>query len=210
MASSKIGIIPAAGKATRFGGLYKELLPLPDGRSLLEHAMDRLRFCDHIVIITNPEKADMHLAVVGKRASLQLQVGDEMWGAIKTAYNTHDADRYCMTMPDTYVKDDVFKYMVGNSFGMGLFKTDEPERFGILQDGWVTDKFKDAAKPANAWGVLSWAKHVCDIWNDTKVNNYTSAINTAITAVDYGTWNIGEYYDCADMQRYMELLWHLK
>ena len=210
MASSKVGIIPAAGKAARFGGLYKELLPLPDGKSMIEHAVDRLKFCDRIVVITNCHKFHLHQELLGDRVILLNQQGYELWGAIRTAYNHFDADRYYFTMPDTYMRDDVFLNMPDASFSFGYFMTNEPERFGVFQDGKVTDKFGDAVIPAMAWGVLSWAKHISDMWNDKRVESYTDAINLAIALDDWDKWPIGDYYDCANMQRYMELLWHLK
>jgi hypothetical protein len=212
MERTNIGIIPAAGKSTRFGGLFKELLPLPDGRSLLEHAVDRLDFCDRIVVVTNFEKAEYHQRLLGKnrKVLLQQQMGKELWGAIRTAYNSVDGDRYFMTMPDTYIGQHAFSDPPTDSFGLGYFITNEPNRFGILQDGFVTDKYQDARIPATAWGVLTWAKHICDLWNDREVEDYTQAINTAIMNGDWGKWPIGEYWDIANMQRYMELLWHLR
>lgn len=209
MPRSSIGIIPAAGKATRFGGLFKELLPLPDGRSLLEHAIERVAFCDRVVVITNSKKYQAHHDLLGDKVILLDQQGHELWGAIKTAYNHYDADRYYFTMPDTYIRADVFRNEPGASFNLGYFLTNEPKRFGILHDGVVIDKANVTERPAVAWGVLSWAKHICDLWNERRVENYTQAINVAIAQNDWDKWPIGRYYDCADMPRYMELLWDL-
>lgn len=206
----KLGIIPAAGKATRFGGIVKELLPLPDGRSLLEHAVSRLSFCDRVVVVTNHRKTEAHKRVLDDDIILQDQIGYELWGAIQTVYQTFDADRYYMTMPDTWIDPSAFDEVPNNSFALGYFFTMTPERFGVLKDGYVVDKDEEATRPAQAWGALAWDRHVCEIWDERKPENYTQAINLALSNVDWGTWQIGRYYDCANMQRYMELLDHLK
>jgi CTP:molybdopterin cytidylyltransferase MocA len=98
---SKVGIIPAAGKATRFGGLFKELLPLPNERLLLTEAVERLRFCDQIIVVTSNEKAEAHKAILPKDVIIQYQTGKELWGAIQTGFMRASADFYYMTMPDT-------------------------------------------------------------------------------------------------------------
>ena len=55
----RIGILPAAGKAVRFGGVLKELLPLPNGLSFLyetylSSAGQRLCRADRMFLILNP------------------------------------------------------------------------------------------------------------------------------------------------------------
>ena len=89
----KVGIIPAAGQALRFGGVIKELLRLPDGRTLLEHAVERLAHCDRIVVVSNADKVDKHIPKLEGKAGVVIQQGNEMWGAIQTAMVTYDADQ---------------------------------------------------------------------------------------------------------------------
>jgi hypothetical protein len=40
----------------RFGGVYKELLPVSNGMSALENAIESLSFCDKVVFLTTPER----------------------------------------------------------------------------------------------------------------------------------------------------------
>lgn len=207
---SKIGIIPAAGKATRFGGLFKELLPLPNEKLLLTEAVERLRFCDQVVVVTSNEKADAHRAVLPKDVILYYQTGIELWGAMQTAFTHASADFYYMTMPDTWMEVNAFADAPVNEFSLGCFKTDEPERFGVLESGFVVDKHAGAHKPATAWGALAFNHEIADFWKDAQPMDYTSAINMALARGKWGLWEIGQYFDCANLERYLDLLSHLK
>lgn len=202
----RTGIIPAAGKAIRFGRIPKELLPLPDGRALIDHAIDRLAFCDRVVVVTDSRKAPFHNAIVGGRVTLVYQQGSEMLGAWLTACGLYRADRYYMTMPDTYIKQDAFAdCQHDEDFALGVFETYEPERFGVIDGGLVQDKHKAAATPATAWGALVWSDDVYRLWLDKQVWDYTVAINEAVKCAGLHTWPIGEYHDCADAYRYGQL-----
>jgi len=206
----KVGIIPAAGSATRFGGIIKELLPLADGRSLLEHAIERLSFCDRVVVVTSPGKMHQHRTNIRQRVNIIPQHGHEMWGAMQTGMNAYDADQYYLTMPDTWMYDSAFHGVPEIDFGYGYFITETPERFGVLVGDRFVDKPKDADVPAVAWGVLTWSKAVRDLWNEKRITNYTDAINQAIRDYSHRHWHIGPYFDCADMNRYMELLDYMR
>jgi hypothetical protein len=207
---SRIGIIPSAGQATRFGGIPKELLPLPDGRPLLAHAVERLAFCDRVVVVSNPIKVPLHREHAQGQITLMNQRGDGMWGAIYSAMNAYDGDQYYMTMPDTWLQPDAFAGVPECDFAYGYFLTREPERFGVLHQGRFIDKPKALATPAVAWTVLTWSKRTRDLWNEAKVEDYTPAINLALDEVKNGHWVVGPYFDCADMSRYMELLDYLR
>jgi hypothetical protein len=210
--TDNLGIIPAAGKAKRFVGIAKELLPLPDGRSLLEHAVDRLAFCDKIVIVTTRDKWQSQLDVVRDRKNIHLinQEGAELMGAIRSAYRHFDALHYHMTMPDTWCVENAFEKRPDASFSYGYFLTSDPERFGCLVDGYMVDKQPVKVKPSVAWGILSWARHINYLWEERRVEDYTQAINVALANGDCGSWPIGAYYDCANMKRYIELLNYLQ
>ncbi|MEO3385893.1 molybdenum cofactor guanylyltransferase MobA [Mesorhizobium sp. CAU 1741] len=57
MTSDVVGVILAGGRATRMGGVDKALLHI-DGRTLLEHLLDRLRpQCGELVLNANGEPA---------------------------------------------------------------------------------------------------------------------------------------------------------
>lgn len=197
----KIGILPAAGKAIRFGGVDKELLKL-NGKTMLEHAAARLP--ENVVVITTEGKLQNHMKVLPK-AIFAIQEGNQdLWSAIKTGL-TFQADRYYMTMPDTYMRVDVFKNAPQEDFNLGTFTTDKPERFGVLRDNRVIDK-QAGEIPATAWGVLTWSRNVRDYWLKCEVNNFCEAINVAMTAFYFQTWDIGKYHDLASAEDYTKLL----
>lgn len=210
MAYYRVGIIPAGGKATRFGGIYKECLPLPGGGTLLEKAVERLDFCDKIVVISNPEKMSLHAQILGDRADIAVQIRPELWGAVMSGWLNYEAERYYMTMPDTYTEGNSFGNEPDCEFGLGCFETNEPERFGVFKNGTVVDKDGSIAKPAQAWGVLSWDASVCRLWLEKQPADYTEAINQALAWKRWKTWSLGKYFDCANAERYFELIDYLR
>jgi len=200
-----VGIIPSGGHAVRFGGIPKELLPLPDGYTLLDHAIERVSFCDKVIVVSNDEKIALHRAIVGDRAEVIPQYGHEMYGAWLTACEHVHADRYYMTMPDTYMEDNVFDKLHLSHFSVGLFETNEPERFGVFLSSSVIDKPTNAPIPSLAWGVLQWSSATLNRWREYGCETYTQAINLALD-YSYNTWRITKYYDCADVKQYYRLL----
>lgn len=125
-----IALIPAAGKASRFDGLYKELLPIDEtehGRIItgLSHSL-MLAWglgCDKVIIITNKDKVSTHRSYITQLSSLNYMIPEyvvlqnqlytnDLWGAIKTfnscwneattMNHTIGKDDHCiMIMPDT-------------------------------------------------------------------------------------------------------------
>ena len=205
---NKLGIIPAGGNARRFRGIPKELLPLPDGRSMLEHALERLAFCDKIVVVTNKTKRDFHKMITSNndKVYVVLQNGDEMFAAWRTVLSLFNANRYYMTMPDTFTEFYTFERCPENvDFALGVFQTFEPERFGVLSEGGIVDKDEIARVPATAWGVLAWSQKIAQMWRDQYFANYTDAINAALEIAGLHTWNMSFYFDIADVNEYDKL-----
>lgn len=197
----KVGIIPAAGKAQRFGGTLKELLPLPDGRSFLRAAVHRLPV-DLVVIVTNKYKIQEHAREVGDDAVYMVQRGDDIMGAIMTALDVR-ADRYYFTMPDTVTDTDDIP---DAHFCMGYFMTDKPERFGCIVNGRVINKSSDIETPALAWGTLTFDALVADLWRERNPEDYTTAINMAIREFSCTLHPLNYYHDNASIQDYLELM----
>lgn len=203
-----LGVIPAAGRAARFGGVLKELLPLPGGFTFIGKACERLsRACSRIAIVTTPEKIAAHAeATRGYGVEFVLQRGNnDIWSAIRTALDI-EAERYFFTMPDTLMDDAVFERPHRADFGLGLFHTMTPERFGVLVGGKVVNKQAGLPVPAAAWGVLSWSERVRALWLDNEPRDYTDAINRAMRSLSWETWGIGAYHDNAALADYMALL----
>ena len=204
LGSRKVGIIPAAGMASRFRGVLKELLPLPDERILLQHAIDRLWFCNDVIVVSNPLKLELHKLACTDKARVILQEGREIWGAIKTGLAYGRGDHYYMTMADTWMKANAFDSCPHKPINMGYFQTNEPERFGVISDR-VIDKPKDMKPPVIAWGVVTWSNEVRGLWEQIDPPTFPAAINTAMDLYETGLWSIGHYYDCANAESYYKL-----
>ena len=207
MAFNRLGIIPAAGKARRFGGVLKELLPLPNGVSFIAEAVLRLRnYCDDIVVVTSEEKIRDHAKELGGNVFYAIQEDDrDIYGAMVTGMQ-FEADHYLFTMPDTYMPRNSFSGYKDEPFAMGMHKTMIPERFGCFYKGSVINKDKDIPTPAIAWGVLAWSRIVRDYWLVSDLQNYTDAINEAGYEFSFNTFELGFYHDNASIEDYMQLL----
>jgi len=189
----RLGIITSGGKAVRFGGIPKELLPLPNGLSLLYETYLRLKsYCDDILVITSEEKMAIQSGHLGPGLYYHIDRGEGMWAAMETAF-VFNADEYLFSMPDTYMNRDAFKGYDGFSFALGCHFTFEPERFGCFKDGIVVNKDKSIPTPATGWGVLAWTKEVVELWRAFTPADYTSAINMAMEKFGYKTWMLDFY-----------------
>jgi len=65
----KVGIIPAGGKATRWDGFPKEMLSTVGQWTLLDRTilMHTRALVDRVVVVSSPEKYDLHKWWLGDR-----------------------------------------------------------------------------------------------------------------------------------------------
>ena len=199
--ASKLGIIAAAGKAVRFGGALKELLPCDVNGSLLwRHSNVILRGMDQ-VIITNQDKIGVHARHIVTRCQPLLQhYQQDIWGAIRTGIQ-FPADEYYFVMADTYIP---FVPALQNDLTLGAFYTDMPERFGMIRDAGIVNK--EAGEPGMAWGCFSFSNDVADYWRQEKFKSYTHALNMAMVYFGYDVEEMPYYYDMATFEDYREFL----
>ena len=204
MALNSLGILPAAGKATRFNGYFKELLPIGD-ITILEQAAEVLGpLCDEVLLVSSREKISEHVRVMGHSVKYAIQQGDnDIWSAIIESFFI-EAKRYYFMMPDCVTSP--FPVIEGVDFVLGTFVTDDPGRFGVLHNGVIIDKDAKQAIPAQAWGVLSWTKAVVDFWKQSYVVNYTDGFNQAMAEFGFDTFELNYYYDMASFDDYVRYL----
>lgn len=211
---TKLGIVPAAGKGKRFGGAFKELLPISDTESLLTRTLTFLEDIptDHNIVITNPWKYAAHAHAVGDRVELveQKDYSKDAWGAIRASFPYALEMNYYL-MPDTYTPArSYYGELPESDFVMGLFSTVHPERFGVLHDGAICDKsdiFRGSIQMA--WGFVAWSKAVADYWESQDIQSHTQAFNLAMKRFGYTTFHMPFYFDIASMQDYKGLLQHV-
>ena len=208
-----LGIVPAAGRAERFGGTIKELLPYGD-ESLLRRTIRVLKTggADQIVILTNPEKVHMHVQdthSIGKLCYV-IQQGDALLDGIMSI--TLEADRYLFAMPDTLLPEKCFGYISGrDSFYLGLFNTIEGHRFGVWQGTYLDNQIDDKrpehkGEDCQAWGVVAWPKAAMYLWRKNNYTDHTEAFNHAIKTFGAETGEIDYYHDIADFEEYKNAL----
>lgn len=204
---NRLGILPAGGQASRFGGLYKELLPVSNGENALQGAYRRLLPCDRIVVITTPEKIGLHATHL-PHAHFILSRDANLWHALQPAL-AMPADEYYFTMPDT-VWQGAWPKEPYNGLSLGLFETYEPERFGVLHGNKIHDK---ATWPQTdtfklAWGAVSWNREVRDLWlkEAHKLPDFTAALNLAMKVIGYACFQLSDYHDFANLDYYTKYL----
>jgi len=211
-----LGIIPAAGKAERFSGIYKELLPVADKQlgftSALHSAIKRVNQMGarEAIVITNEEKIAVHAHALRATAfpvSFVLQRGDELWGAISsTFYRGEDS---LLIMPDTIFTPVEQIPRTEHVISFGTFETGHPERYSVLRNGSIYTKqpWPHQTKNASAWGCVYWRHAAVDFWKANHYNHYDQAFQAAIDAFpSYGVFSIMEYYDIGSYEQYCSYL----
>lgn len=213
-----LGVIPAAGKGSRWGGFYKELLPCGEGNWLIDNTINTMIYggADKILVITTPEKVSTHATHLDgkfqKELFFALQFGkNDIYSAIETSL-PHAGDINYFAMPDTYIDYNTFAVNLNwADLYLGTFLTDTPERFGVIHEGRVVNKEHLTDKSTyEAWGVLIWTKNVADFWLHINPKDYTDAINKAMEIFTWDRFPLAYYYDMASWKDYRRLLEWIK
>lgn len=138
-----VGLVPAAGYATRLGSMptSKEVIPI-GGRPLLDYLLERLRAapCAEVRVVTRPEKADV-IAFAEARGAEVIRAHPEslarsLWLGLG---GLADGDIVCFGFPDCLWEPvDGFATLVGAvesgaEIALGLFRTNEPESYDPIQ-----------------------------------------------------------------------------
>lgn len=207
-----IGVIPAAGKAERFSGIYKETLPVHSGtHTCLQNAVSTaIQYgADNIVVVTTPEKVGIHTHLLRNNEvpiSFVLQRGDELWGAIQSTFFRYEDS--LLVMPDT-VFDPVEALYREMEFQLGVFTTGHPERYSVLKDRVIYTKPHNFPSGVyKAWGIVYWSRHVIDLWQNRTYGHYDQAFNDAIHTFKLRTFAIDNYYDLGTIGHYQEYVLH--
>lgn len=208
-----LAILPAAGKSSRFGGLFKEMLPTPIGETLLEYHIRSFELnphISHILIVTSPEKINAHATVATKYPCVSLTLQKEDWdiyGAIYAALPFAQDINY-FVMPDTWLPIDAHLEYPSDAFTLGMFLTQKPDRFGVWHQGHIENKRDDFSKQVlyEAWGSMIFTQDVASYWMRRQNISYTSAINQAIDEFGVNKFALEYYYDMATVEDYKEFL----
>lgn len=211
----RLGILPAAGVSERFHGLMKEFLPVKDGVRVMDFSMRAVTaVCSRVLIVSNHQKIQQHIAYIPESPHVFYSIQRDklgLWGAVVKSF-AMAADKNFFAMPDTIIPIDCFKGKeFRKDFYLGLFETELPQRFGVLQSGKIVDKDDSLSGKHQAWGVLVWSRRVVQHWikNFKEIENFTQAINMAMDHFGYETFDLAAYADMASFDDYMEVLRHV-
>lgn len=203
-----LGIIPAGGKAERFGGVIKELLPVGDHVRLIDRAMMALHKAGakRYLVITSKEKYTYHVNALDIwKPYFVIQSYPEIWGAVRHSLEICGAHNI-LVMPDTYFPVDAIPQNFTRHLSFGYFITQKPERFGVIEDGKVVDKQAHPPGHYLAWGVLRWSNEVAHFWRRSKYESLPEALTGAMQRYGYDTFKLDYYHDMARFEDYKELL----
>lgn len=213
-----LGIIPAGGDGSRWGGYYKEFLPYKEGGWLINRTIDAMRLggATDIAVLSNEAKLAAHAKHLRKYNNIfytSLRRDNiNMWSGVQDIIPMCQDINY-FGMPDTFYPDniflDMFPYLELYDFIFGTFWTKIPERFGVIKDGKILNKSRDLGNttPRLAWGTLAWTKKVSDFWLKWKPKDFlTDAIQMAMDNFRWTTRTMDYYYDMASWEDYEKFL----
>ena len=216
---SVIGILPAAGKATRIGGLPKYLLPVPEGNLLALH-------CQHM---TAAGASPVHIGAGYHNTGIMYQYAPTNTRVYSTNSNTMSQtvlaarllaakSKVLFGMPDTYwtapnVYEQLRAALDSADVAVAVWRIRSDQRGQLGQVGFDDDRFvrqvvdKDpTCRYEWAWGALAWKPKFWEyIKPDMPHVGYAlqPAIDDGLTT--HAICIDGEYHDCGSLIGYARL-----
>ena len=215
--------IPAAGLATRLGGIPKFLLPVNDRQTLIGFHIDNLKKINNneILIGTN-KKFYKTLQDIYEEISIKKMNSSSMVQTV-TKLNLENKKLSLVIMPDTYFENyKIIEYMrekITSSnldvvLGIWKIKQSQIGKLGQCKlDGDSVKKIIDKdvnCKEEYFWGLIMWKPSFNNFISDKDLHFGTS-LNRAIE----NNLKIGyvksqdEYFDCGTFDEYQNLLKNL-
>lgn len=200
----KIGLIPAAGLATRMGiDTPKELVEF-NGRPIIDYTIMNLKNIGikDIVVVIRKDKESIQAHVNNVFSDLNFiyvyQTGKigNLIDAIKTAYDEIKGKTVYFGFPDTIMDTNPFDTDIFTDLQLLCFRADYPQCFGtVLSDCTIEDKPKEP-KTDMCWGAIIWSKNFTEIIMEH--DDFTKALNTCENKMFKN--NIGFYKDIGTVQ----------
>ena len=215
-----IGLLPAAGKATRIGGIPKWLLPVPEGTLLDVHCQRmRLAGVSHVLVAAGEHNRDLMLQHVPANAIVYEGRSRTMAEDVLLARPYIGDNEVLFGMPDTYFGDaDTYKYLTyfipQEDVRIALWPIQDDQRGKLGQchvdEGTgLVDHVVDKDPTCTyewAWGAIAWKP---SFWQYIKPDmpHIGYALQPAIGAGLRITAVIpdGEYTDCGTPEAYWRL-----
>ena len=220
----KVGVIPAAGLASRMAGLPKFLLPILQGdQTLLDWHVDRQSaVVDRVVVVTRPQNAhllekhtfDSHVTVVAATTSTRSETVMRIIGAFP-------AEQYLLGMPDTYyLGHDPYPDLVSNDpqedviarLALWRIRDDQKGKLGQVAldaSGRVMDMVdkQPTCSYDLSWGALAFRPELAGYIN-LEHPHIGYAVEKALRQGRHveGICVDGKYFDCGTPAEFRSLL----
>lgn len=210
-----IGLIPAAGKGVRLGLPYpKELYPIirdnrykPVSQFVLENLVEG--GVKHVVFVINETKhqlvgffgngqrfgCNISYVVQEQRGPENASTSPGLADALHSAYHLIQGKTVCFGMADTIMTPrTVFQQTVSalrpsDDVLLGLFRTNHPEKFGMVEFGQDDEVVQIVDKPASSsleymWGFIVWrpafTEHLRRCLLEENISDFARVMNLAI------------------------------
>jgi glucose-1-phosphate thymidylyltransferase len=244
MPEDLIGLIPAAGKGLRLGLPYpKELYPIirdnrykPVAQFVVENMV--ASGIQHIVFVVNERKhqligyfgdgsrfgCNISYVVQESREQENGSTSPGLAHALNSAYHLTRGKTVCFGMADTIMTPpDIFSLMLSkarqdDAVLLGLFRTETPQKFGMVQmiDGNRVECIID--KPTKThlqhmWGCMVWRSQFTELLNERiaaeNMADFAQIMNSAIQArlrfrgihIDGSYSDLGTYEEIMEMEQ---------
>lgn len=200
-------IIPAAGAASRFGGVRKELLPLSDapGDTPLARAVARGLNLGAVTVVTSVANVAAHaraLADLPVDLRVRSRGDDDLWQSILFGLGDGDGG---IILADT-VWEGYVPRQIDAPIVFGVFSTDEPERFSVIRAGRIYTKVAHPRRQ-QAWGCVLWRAEAAALWRRASFATYDAAFEAAM-GLGYSTFPIQAYNDLGTFAAYRRWMVH--
>jgi CTP:molybdopterin cytidylyltransferase MocA len=217
----RLGLLPAAGTATRMSGLPKFLLPISDAHQCLltYHVELMAPHVDRIIIPTRNEwESLLHSFEFGPQVEIVSMQTQTMAETVKRSLDGRNYSTCVLGMPDTYfVGGNPYRELTEHpqaDVSVAVFTTgsDQAGKVGSVavdSEGIVVDHAdKDPEKNFGThWGVMEFSSEVEKFLDPRATTGgylITEALNRSMTVrgylADY------RYFDCGTIAEYAECL----
>lgn len=216
-----IGLLPAAGNASRMSGLPKFMLPLPDhGQTLISwHIEKQLDFCEKVIVATKPENAILFKNFIKNDKVILLIVESETASeTIIKMVESFPSKEYLFGMPDTFfIGENPYKILSNSKevdLDLALWEI-EKDQVGTVGQIKLDSKnniidIKDKHFKCEYdlfWGAMKFNINFLRFLNKSD-SHPGFAIEPAIkNNIRYKTSLIkGKYFDCGTIDQYKKMM----
>jgi len=217
-----IHIIPAAGKASRIGGIPKFLLPIGEKKFLLDFHINSINLekNNFTKVIATSEEFYTTIKKLDYNADL-LKVNTKTMNetVLKVLEKYPNENDFLLTMPDTYFFDlnlinkmfQLFHEDVSGTLGLWNIKENQIGKLGQckIDQHYVTD-IQDKNINCNYnlfWGAIMWKRKI-NKYIMKKQQNIGFMVENAIKNRHKFNYSIAkkDYYDCGTFLTYKSLI----